>query len=255
MRPRTAYASRPTTITSVCRKSRALLIRKPRPALAFTCSATTSASHATPSDCRRPTRAPGSAPGSRMWRTRSAASAGPWRRRRTDRGRCRGAPPTRLRYSGIITPSATSAIFDVSPIPNQRMNSGTSPNSGSVRIICIGGSTSASPARLVPASEPSPTAMATPRSSPSVARRSDTSRAWGRSPDFVRSQAVERISVGAASVFGERSPLALASCQTTSRRSGLIQRAARERSARVAKPGRVVPCGTTAAAKVWELTR
>ena len=65
----------------------------------------------------------------------------------------------------------------------------------------IGGSTSASPARLVPASEPSPTAMATPRSSPSVARRSDTSRAWGRSPDFVRSQAVERISVGAASVF------------------------------------------------------
>ena len=50
-------------ITSLRRNWVAWLIMKPRPALALICSATTSASQATPRLCRRPTRICGSAPG------------------------------------------------------------------------------------------------------------------------------------------------------------------------------------------------
>src|SRR5690606_1687942 len=52
--PRSAYTSRPSTTTSMRRNSRASLIMKPSPELALICSATMSASQATPRLCRTP---------------------------------------------------------------------------------------------------------------------------------------------------------------------------------------------------------
>ena len=47
---------------------------------------------------------------------------------------------------------------------------------------------------------------------------------------------MDTISVGAASVFGDRMPAEDRTCHSTTMASGLIQRAAEECSARAAKP-------------------
>ena len=46
-------------------------------------------------------------------------------------------PENVFRYSGIATPIEISRILGSSPMPNQTMNTGISPNSGSVRSICM----------------------------------------------------------------------------------------------------------------------
>ena len=68
-----------------------------------------------------------------------------------------------FRYSGKLTPSATSSTLGSSPMPNQRMNNGIRPRCGNARSICIGGSTEASTQRDKPTAIPN----ATPRKPPS----------------------------------------------------------------------------------------
>src|SRR5690606_18884733 len=64
VRPSSAYTTSTTNTTSVRRNSLASVTRKPIPAVVAVISATTRLSQPTPSDCRRPTRICGSAPGS-----------------------------------------------------------------------------------------------------------------------------------------------------------------------------------------------
>ena len=66
-------------------------------------------------------------------------------------------------------------ILGSSPMPNQTMNTGMSPNSGSVRSICMSGSTAFSPIRLSPAMMASSSAMPAPTAKPMATRSSDTS--------------------------------------------------------------------------------
>ena len=60
-------------------------------------------------------------------------------------------------------------------MPNQRMNTGMRPNSGSVRSICISGSTEFSPSRLSPATSARLAQAAAPRAKPIATRSRDTS--------------------------------------------------------------------------------
>jgi hypothetical protein len=80
-----------------------------------------------------------------------------------------------FRYSGIAAPSAISATLGSSPIPNQTMNTGISPNSGTVRSICMSGSTAFSPSRLSPATTASKIPAVPPSANPIAIRCSDTS--------------------------------------------------------------------------------
>ena len=79
-------------------------------------------------------------------------------------------PANMFRYSGIAAPSAIRMIFGSSPMPNQTMNTGTRPNSGSVRRICSGGSTAFSPSPLSPAISAKTIAAAAPTPKPMAIR-------------------------------------------------------------------------------------
>ena len=73
----------------------------------------------------------------------------------------------------MAAPSAISVIFGISPIPNQTMNTGISPNSGSVRSACMIGSTAFSPNRLSPAAIARITAQPPPIAKPIATRSSE----------------------------------------------------------------------------------
>ena len=60
-------------------------------------------------------------------------------------------------------------------MPNQTMNTGMRPNKGSVRRICMSGSTASSPTRLSPATRASPIAATAPNAKPIAIRCSETS--------------------------------------------------------------------------------
>ena len=138
-------------------------------------------------------------------------------------------PENVFRYSGNATPIATSAIFGVSPMPIQTMNSGISPKWGSVRSICIGGSTASSPMRLRPATTARATPIAAPTAKPSPTRWTETSVAAPSVPSATRSRAVARICSGAAIFCSGITPAELSSCQTTRITAGLTQRRSQPR--------------------------
>lgn len=104
-------------------------------------------SQAIPSARRRPVSVEGIAPGSTTWRSCSARVNPDTDVASISFGSTPRTPECTLRYIGNSTPSATSSTFGSSPMPNQRMNSGTRPRCGSVRSICTGGSTSSPPQR------------------------------------------------------------------------------------------------------------
>ena len=83
-------------------------------------------------------------------------------------------PAKVFRYSGIAAPMAIRRIFGASPMPNQTMKTGMSPNSGSVRSICMSGSTAFSPIRLRPAMNASSRPMVAPKAKPMATRSSET---------------------------------------------------------------------------------
>ena len=60
-------------------------------------------------------------------------------------------------------------------MPNQTMKTGMRPNNGSVRSICMRGSTACSPILLRPAVIASTRAMVAPNAKPMATRSSDTS--------------------------------------------------------------------------------
>src|SRR5581483_5903140 len=175
IRPSAAYTTSATRITSVRRNWVAWLIMKPRPALALTCSATTSASQATPRLCRRPVSAWGSAPGRITCRMSAGLSSLRVCAASTSLASTLRIPANVFRYSGIAAPSAIRMILGSSPMPNHTMNSGIRPNSGSVRRIWRIGSTAFSPSRLSPATSASATAAAAPNAKPIAIRWSETS--------------------------------------------------------------------------------
>jgi hypothetical protein len=72
------------------------------------------------------------------------------------------------------TPRATMAILGVSPIPNHRMKSGTSPRNGNVRSICTVASSMSSPARERPEITPSVTPSVAPMTRPRTALPRET---------------------------------------------------------------------------------
>ena len=80
-----------------------------------------------------------------------------------------------FRYSGIVAAIAISRTLGSSPIPNQTMNTGISPNSGSVRSICIGGSAAYSPNWLSPVTSASRMPAVAPTPKPIATRSSETS--------------------------------------------------------------------------------
>ncbi|MNU00115.1 hypothetical protein D3C72_2431620 [compost metagenome] len=61
--PSSAYSRMPTSTMSVCRNSRAFIVRYPMPACAEMVSATIRITHINPSENRSPTRMLESAPG------------------------------------------------------------------------------------------------------------------------------------------------------------------------------------------------
>ena len=77
----------------------------------------------------------------------------------------------------MAAPSAIRMILGSSPMPNQTMNTGIRPNSGSMRRICSSGSTAFSPSRLSPATRASAIAVTAPNVKPIAIRCSDTSMA------------------------------------------------------------------------------
>src|ERR1017187_4140369 len=174
-RPSTQYTSKATKMTSFRRNCVAWLIMKPRPAFALTCSATTRASQATPRLCRRPTSICGRAPGSTMCQISSLRrNCSDWPTSASFASTPR-IPENVLRYSGMAAPSAISTTLGSSPMPNQTMNTGIKPNSGSVRTICMSGSTEFSPRRLSPATMARIRPAPPPRVKPIATRLSETS--------------------------------------------------------------------------------
>ena len=133
-------------------------------------------------------------------------------------------PAKVLRYSGNATPSAMSAIFGVSPIPNQMMNSGIRPNSGSVRSICIGGSTASSPTRLRPATTDSASPIEAPTTKPTSTRCTETRVAAPSVPSATRPPAAVAICSGEAIFSSGSTPLLLSACHRQSSSTGLTQR-------------------------------
>src|SRR6185437_5909249 len=109
--PSSAYTINPKMMMSMRRKSRALLIRNPIPLSALICSARISVNHATANDCRTPTSTCGAALGTMMVRNRcqnekpstcavSNSFGSTWR-----------MAEKVFRYSGKLTPSATSSTL------------------------------------------------------------------------------------------------------------------------------------------------
>ncbi len=119
-----------------------------------------------------------------------------------------------------MTPKATRAIFGVSPMPNQMMNSGMRPTNGTVRIICTDASMRSSPSRNSPAISARRIPTDPPSSTPLPARRSDTAIAFGSSPLLTRSAKVVTTVHGEASRSVDVLPLQLAICHSSSRSSG-----------------------------------
>ena len=74
----------------------------------------------------------------------------------------------------MAAPRAISSTLGSSPMPNQTMNTGISPNSGSVRSICSSGSTAFSPSLLRPAITARTRPTEPPSAKPMATRSSDT---------------------------------------------------------------------------------
>ena len=122
-----------------------------------------------------------------------------------------------------------SRILGSWPMPNQTMNTGIRPNSGSVRSICISGSTEFSPSLLSPETTPSTSPAAPPTAKPIATRSSDTSMAPCSVPYaallvVIRVTAVWKTVLGGGSFCWEISPDMLTSCQPTRTTSGLMTR-------------------------------
>ena len=151
----------------------------------------------------------------------------------------------------MAVPMAIRMIFGASPMPNQTMNTGMSPNSGSVRSICMRGSTAFSPIRLSPAMSASSRPMVPPTAKPTATRSSETASAPWSVPYAGESvvtsvTTVDQTWVGGGSFCAETRPSSLISCQTSSTASGTDEperrgpaapeQAAPGRLARLARP-------------------
>ncbi|MGI4837805.1 MAG: hypothetical protein ACRYF9_09340 [Janthinobacterium lividum] len=121
-------------------------------------------------------------------------------------------------------PSTIRATLVNSPMPNQRMNSGTSAKEGMVRSICMGESRITSPRLDRPLINAATTPILTPITSPATARCSDTSRFFASSPERIIAHSVSPICEGAAMTREGSQPSCELSCQSSSIASGLMQR-------------------------------
>ena len=162
-------------ITLLSRNCCAWVIMKPRPLVALICSPTTSASIEKTTLSCSPVSAWGSAPGSTM-----CLSISRLRRPRTWPSSpsllsTPRMPANVLMYIGNRADSMTNSTLGSSPMPNQTMNSGISPSSGTLRSACRIGSAIASPMRLSPVTMASSTPTVTPIAKPTAQRSQDTS--------------------------------------------------------------------------------
>lgn len=137
-----------------------------------------------------------------------------------------------LKYRGYVTPSATSAIFGVSSMPNHTMNSGMRPTQGMARNMPIEESTTSSPSRKSPATSDSASAADPPIRNPVAALRPDAAMASGSSPLRVSSTACRTTSTGEASTDSGSTPVAEARNQRTTSPTGPAARRTERGTAR-----------------------
>ncbi|MCY1362663.1 hypothetical protein D9M69_493920 [compost metagenome] len=133
-------------------------------------------------------------------------------------------PAKRFRYTGNVVPVTISAILVNSPMPNQRMNSGTNASEGMVRSICSGESSITSPRLDNPLIRAATTPMLTPILKPTNARCSDTSKCLPNSPDAIIAQSVPPICEGAAMTRCGINPACDASSHISNSAIGLSKR-------------------------------
>lgn len=107
-------------------------------------------------------------------------------------------------YMFTATPSAITVTFICSPMPSQRMSSGSIANDGMARLICSGPSRRYSPVRLSPAATARITPATTPKKSPRPARWSEISTLSWRRPLWIRSVAVDTTAPGPDRIRGSR---------------------------------------------------
>src|SRR5204863_316648 len=112
-------------------------MRKPMPALAAIISAATSRRSAVPAPSLRPAKIIGSAEGSRTLRMRLTRPAPKLTAARIRSGSAVRTPVWVLIAIGKKTPSMITATFDASPIPSQRIRSGSSAIFGIGKVPAI----------------------------------------------------------------------------------------------------------------------
>ncbi|MNI52259.1 hypothetical protein D3C73_1070240 [compost metagenome] len=132
-------------------------------------------------------------------------------------------PAKVLTYSGKKEPSAISRTCESWPTPNQRINSGMTDKSGTVRSICRDGSTSSSNCLDKPVASPITRASEPPRAKPAAARITLASRWVSSLPLSVSFMNCRPISHGAGSRVGEIAPAAAAACHSSRTASGKNQ--------------------------------
>ena len=201
-----------------------------------------SASQATPSDWRKPTSAPGRAPGTMTWRSRSRAGQAQGRR-----GLAQVGVDAAQRGDEVQVERDDDAerderdlrrLADPEPEDEERHEAEQRQRAEHLHRRVDDRVAGAAEARRSCRGR-APRRCRAP--GPASARRSETSSASGSSPVCTSSHAVPRIAVGASSVFGDRTPVVEASCQRASRASGLSQRRAEEAAARAGRAGTRAP--------------
>src|SRR6185437_5167904 len=188
--------------------------KAPMPTRAPIISAATTRMSAIDTEMRKPARMPGSAPGSTTLRT-IAANGRP--KPCAMRMRLRGTPSTALKVAmtvGKKTPSAITATFDGSPMPNHRMKSGRS------AIFGIGKSAETTGRPMPRASENNPMARPTarpqrvPTVQPPAMRLSEAARWRASSPETTRSRRASAMLHGLGRKTGLSQPSAIAACHS-----------------------------------------
>eukprot|EP01022_Parablepharisma_sp_SALTPOND_P005681 TRINITY_DN1232_c0_g1_i1.p3 TRINITY_DN1232_c0_g1~~TRINITY_DN1232_c0_g1_i1.p3 ORF type:complete len:583 (+),score=222.90 TRINITY_DN1232_c0_g1_i1:13557-15305(+) len=221
--PMPAQMTMVSTITSVCRNSRASMASEPIPVLAAMVSAITSASQATASAQRTPARMEGKAPGSTMRRINVQLDRPVTRPSSSSLGSTWRMPSTVLMQMGKSTPSETRKTLPPSPTPNHTITSGSAARKGTARTICTLRSNKASARREKPTSVPSTKPRLPPMTKPAAARRRLAPRSLSRRPCPISLSAVCSTLLGAGSTCGESTPARAKASQSSSKASGAAQ--------------------------------
>src|SRR5256886_1694247 len=158
-------------------------MRKPMPALAAIISAATSRRSAVPAPSLRPAKIIGSAEGSRTFRMRLTRPAPKLAAARIRSGSAVRTPVWVLIAIGKKTPSMITATFDASPIPSQRIRSGSSAIFGIEKVAAISGLPTASATLQKPVTSPTETPPRAPSPKPRAMRRRLVATWVASSPD------------------------------------------------------------------------